>query len=40
MEEDQALVILASARAATDNGVRHDLDEVARDLGIEEDEEK
>lgn len=38
IEEDLKLLIVAIARAATDNGARHDLDTVAAELGIDPDE--
>ena len=34
-EDDSALVALAEARLATDDGVRHDLDDVAREFGTD-----
>lgn len=34
--DDAALVALAEARLTTDDGVRHDLDDVAREFGVTE----
>ena len=35
IEEDLKLLVVAMVRAATDNGERHDLDNVASELGID-----